>query len=456
VRADGHIFENGAESRVDPAAPRFLGAEARARAAEEEARLINEAERLTAEAEGEAVEASAHRETATACRQAYGMLDACAPAPLLARLAAAESARTRVEERRDAEEKAAERVATARDRLSMLRARHAELEAMVRTSGIAGIRDRLAEMESRLESARGSEKKAIDAAGRARKESDERAADAQEAAARLEAASARARECREALMPLVEPRYRTDLEDYAFKTMRWQQFLPENVAGLIQDAFNARARASQWIDSSDGLRNQRLWQKYAFRLEEEAREIRDQSGKPVEQVFEEREVEVRSLESALDSKTRDLLERVVMAGLVRRLQGQVRELRETIQGINRLAADLRFGTSRFQFSLRQRPEFQRLLDLLREQAVLQPALCEPMPAFAPKEVRDSRMCSMPRPAVLPAVCAPRLPLWGPQQHVRPRTSSAAGPARQLGSCVKQPCGLPPAAASSSRWLNRKA
>ena len=31
----------------------------------------------------------------------------------------------------------------------------------------------------------------------------------------------------------------------------------------------------------------------------------------------------------------------VSAGLVRRLQGQVRELRETIQGINRLAADLR-------------------------------------------------------------------------------------------------------------------
>jgi hypothetical protein len=399
VRADGYIFEDGAESRVDPSPPRFLGAEARARAAaEEEARLINEAARLTAEAEREAIEASANRETATACRQAYGMLDACGSAPLLALLAAAESARTRVEERRDAEEKGAERVATARDRLSMLRARHAELEAMVRTSGIAGIRDRLAEMESRLESAREAEKKAIDAAGRARKESDERAADAEEAAARLEAASARARECREALMPLVEPRYRADLEDYVFRTMRGQQILPENVAGLIQDASNARARAFQWIDSSDGLRNQRLWQKYAFRLEEEAREIRDQSGKPVEQVFEEREVEVRSLESALDSKTRDLLERVVMAGLVRRLQGQVRELRETIQGINRLAADLRFGTSRFQFSLRTRPEFQRLLDLLREQAVLQPALREELRDFFQarlEELRNAREGDVP-------------------------------------------------------------
>jgi hypothetical protein len=391
VRADGYIFEHGAESRVDPAAPRFLGAEARARAAaEEEARLVGEAERLTAEAERAAVEASAHRETASACRQAFTLLDACAPAPLLARMAAAESARTRVEERREGENNAAERVAAARDRRSMLRARHAELEALIQTAGIAGIRDRLAETEARLENARAAEKKAIDAAGRARKESDERAADAEEAAARLEAASARARECREALLPLVEPRYRADLDDYVFRTMRGQQILPENVAGLIQDASNARARAFQWIDSSDGLRNQRLWQKYAFRLEEEAIEIRDQSGKPVEQAFEEREIEVRSLEGALDDRTRDLLERVVMAGLVRRLQGQVRELRETIQGINRLAADLRFGPSRFQFSLRQRPEFQRLLDLLREQAVLQPALREELRDFFQARLEDLR------------------------------------------------------------------
>ena len=99
---------------------------------------------------------------------------------------------------------------------------------------------------------------------------------------------------------------------------------------------------------------------------------------------------MRSLETALDNKTRDLLERVVMAGLVRRLQGQVRELRETIQGINRLAADLRFGTSRFQFSLRQRPEFQRLLDLLREQAVLQPALREELRDFFQARLDDLR------------------------------------------------------------------
>ena len=391
IRADGYLYENGAESRIDPAAPRFLGAEARARAAaEEEARLRGQADRLLADAERWRADAVLHRETAAACRYALEVLDVCAPAPLFARLAAAEGARNRLEERRAAEESARKRVTGAEERLSMLRVRHAELEAAIERAGISAIRDRLAQMESELGSARDAERKAIDAAGRARKESDERAADAEEAAARLESASARARESRDALMPLVDPRYRADLDDYVFRTMRGQQILPENVPGLIQEASNARARAFQWIDSSDGLRNQRLWHKYAFRLEEEAREIRDQAGRPVEQVYEEREGEVRSLETALDNKTRDLLERVVMAGLVRRLQGQVRELRETIQGINRLAADLRFGTSRFQFSLRQRPEFQRLLDLLREQAVLQPALREELRDFFQARLDDLR------------------------------------------------------------------
>src|SRR5439155_13038484 len=112
--------------------------------------------------------------------------------------------RPRSKERRAAEESARKRVTGAEERLSMLRVRHAELEAAIERAGISGIRDRLAQMESELERAREAERKAIDAAGRARKESDERAADAQEAAARLESASGRARESRAALLPLVD------------------------------------------------------------------------------------------------------------------------------------------------------------------------------------------------------------------------------------------------------------
>jgi DNA repair exonuclease SbcCD ATPase subunit len=391
IWADGHIYEHGAESRVDAAAPRFLGAEARARAAaEEEARLRSQAEELLVAAGRLEEAAAARREAADSCRRALELLASCTPAPLLALVAAATSARARIAEREAAEREAGDRVAREEQRFARIQVRHAELEAQVAAAGVSDLRARILGMEADLENAREEEKKAIDRAGRARKEAEERGREESQASATLEAAAEEARVRREALLPLVEPRYRVDIEDYVFRTMRGNQILAENVPALVQDASNARARAFQWLDSSDGLRNQRLWQKYAFRLDEAERQVRDQAGRPVEQVFEEREAEVQSLQRALDERTRDLLERVVMAGLVRRLQGQVRDLHDTIQGVNRLAADLRFGASRFQFSLRRRAEFQRLLDLLREQSVLQPALREELRDFFQARLDDLR------------------------------------------------------------------
>ena len=391
VWVDGHIYEHGAESRVDAAAPRFLGAEARARAAAvEEARLRTHAERLLAEAGRTADQASVEREVATSCRQSLDLLGACAPGPLFASVSTAAGARTRIPEREAAERKANERVEGAKERHSTLKGRYAELAAAVASAGVSDLRDRIARMEQELDGARETEKKAIDRVGGAREEAQQRADDEAAAAAELKTASEQAHARREALLPLVEPRYRGDVEDYAFRIMRGNQILAGNVPELVAEADRARARAFQWLDSSDGLRSERLWQKYAFRLDEADREIRDQASRPVEQVYEERESEVQSLQKALDGRTRDLLERVVMAGLVRRLQGQVRELRETIQGINGLAADLRFGMSQFQFSLRQRPEFQRLLDLLREQSVLQPALREELRDFFQARLDDLR------------------------------------------------------------------
>src|SRR6266850_521137 len=46
--------------------------------------------------------------------------------------------------------------------------------------------------------------------------------------------------------------------------------------------------------------------------------------------------------------------------------------------------------SQFQFSLRRRPEFQRLLELLREQSVLQPALREELRDFFQARLDDLR------------------------------------------------------------------
>jgi recombinational DNA repair ATPase RecF len=391
VWADGRLYEHGAESRVDAAAPRLLGAEARARAAAlEEARLRELAARHLADGARAADEAAAQGEVAESCRQALARLGDCAPAPLVALAGAATGARARLPEREAAERQAAERVESAARRLAQLRARHAEIAAAIAGAGISDLRERIARAEAALERARAAGMAAVERAAGAREEAQQRAGQQAAAGSRLQDAAAAAAARREALLPLVEPRHRGDLEDYAFRIMRGQQILAGNVPGLVMEASNARARAFQWLVSSDGLHNERVWQKYGFKLFEQRQEIRDQADRPVEQVYAERQTEVRSLQEALDQRSRDLLERVVMAGLVRRLQGQVRELREIIQGINRLAADLRFGSSRFQFSLRQRPELQRLLELLREQSVLQPALREELRDFFQARLDDLR------------------------------------------------------------------
>lgn len=391
VWADGHLYEQGAESRVDAAAPRLLGGEARAQAAaREEARLRGLAARLADDSRRGAAEAAALAEVAASCRQSLDGLAACAPAPLIALAQAAGSARARLAERAAAALQAGERHAGAERRLAQLRARREEIAAAVADAGVFDLRRRVAHAEGALERARAAEREAIERTARTREAAQARAGDQAAAAAGSESAAAEAQARREALLPLVAPRHRGDLEDYVFRIMRGHQILAENVQGLVTESSNTRARAFQWLESSDGLRHERLWQKYAFKLDEASREIRDQAARPVEQVYAEREAEVRSLQEALDQRTRDLLERVVMAGLVRRLQGQVRELRETIQGINRLAADLRFGTSRFQFSLRQRPELHRLLELLREQSILQPALREELRDFFQARLDDLR------------------------------------------------------------------
>jgi len=391
VWADGHVYEQGAESRIEPAAPRFLGAEARARAAaEEEARLRGHAARLRTSATRCEEDATAQREAAQAHRGSLERLDACAPMPLFALVAAAGSARSRVREREAAERAAGERVTRVGETFSKFKTRHEEIVAAVASAGVLDLRDRITRMEGELDQAREEEKKAIDKASRARTEADERDRDEKAADDARKAAAEQVQAKLATLQPLVDPRHRGEIEDYVFRRMRGSQIRIENVAESVAEADRARARAFQWLDSSDGIRSERLWQKYAFRLIEADRQIRDQAGRPVEEVFEQRETEVQALQKALDDRTRDLLERVVMAGLVRRLQGQVRELNDTIQGINRLAADLRFGTSRFQFSLRKRPEFQRLLDLLREQAVLQPALREELRDFFQARLDDLR------------------------------------------------------------------
>jgi hypothetical protein len=392
IWADGNIYESGAESRIDPGPPRFLGAEARRKAAlAEETRLHAEAARhseLAAEAAGEA---AAQREVAAICLRGSEELAACAPGALPGMAREARHAAEVLSSREAALERAIERLAGESARRQERRRRHQEIAAALAEKGLADLRSRVQRLEDDLAAARGLQGDARAELGRRQQDAAAQSESLQQARAVLEDAARETERRKDALLPLVsDARHRADIDDYVFRVMRGHQIRPENVPDLVQEALSARARAFEALSGSDGVRHELLWQRYALRLSEQALEVRDQAGRPVEEIYAEREDQVRALRQALDEKTRDLLERVVMAGLVRRLQNQTHTLRETVRGVSRLAADLRFGTSRFQFSVKPRPEFDRLLELLRERSVLQPALREELREFFQARMDDLR------------------------------------------------------------------
>ncbi|RJP24398.1 MAG: hypothetical protein C4529_02670 [Deltaproteobacteria bacterium] len=382
VWTDGRMYDEGAEARIDPGPPRFFGEEARKAAAlAEESRLRREAVELRREAGFAEKEAADRRSAAAACRVAVEALDASPPELLLARKDHADSASRSVASVEASLTSATAAVEAAEARVGRCRDRQAELSAAVAAQGLAQLRQRAGELEKELDSARREKEEALKGLERRRAAVEEKEKRLAVARSRREAAESEAERRREALRNLIEPVHRADVDDYVFRLMRGSQIQPANIKDLVLYAHNARTKAFAVIQSSDGIRNERIYHRYGFRLDEEHREVRDPSGRPVEEAYGVREEEVRSLQGALDEKTRDLLERVVMAGLVRRLQGQVRDLEETIRGINRLAADLSFGQSRFQFSLKKRTEYRRLLELLQEESILQPAVREELRDF---------------------------------------------------------------------------
>lgn len=391
VWSDGYLFDRGAEARVAPGPPVLLGADARRKAAQREVnRLLAEAQKTEKEAQLALDEAAKGDHVASKAIESADRLLDPTPDALLASLERAENLAAAAKAARTELGECGDREANAKVAMEACEARHAEVKEAISKHGLAALQARLQETEKALDSARREHTAAREGVASIEAQVRQKTSELDQKRQDSTKAADEAQRRREALLPLIEPKYRSDLQDYVFRIMRGHQVLAQNVPNLVQEANNARSRAFEALQSSDGLKNDRLWQKYAFRLTEETREIRDQNGRPVEEVFEGREAQVRELQKALDEKTRDLLERVVMAGLVRRLQGQIRDLQETIRGVNKLASDLRFGDSHFQFSLKQRPEYQRLLGLLREESILQPGSREELRDFFRARLEDLR------------------------------------------------------------------
>ncbi len=146
------MYDEGAEARIDPGPPRFLGEEARKTAAvAEEARLRREAVEHRREAGIAEKEAADRRSVVSACRAAGEALDAATPELLLARKDHADAAAKSVAAVEASLTSAMVAVEAAEARVGLCRDRQADLSAAVAAQGLAELRQRAEELEKELE-----------------------------------------------------------------------------------------------------------------------------------------------------------------------------------------------------------------------------------------------------------------------------------------------------------------
>jgi hypothetical protein len=379
---NGNMYDRGAESRVEPNPPKFLGADARFNAAKQESdRLRNEALDKGKNADISERDAKSAKKMTDACSVYIEAINEAPPEIIFSHLQSLEMITDTILEIESQITTCESRVNGTKDEVSIKQIQYSEIQAAISKGGYKDFHKKIKDHEDKLKTAMAYHTNIRDLLIKSKVEIEQKEKNLKNLQNDFSLAKTEAESKRDVLLLFLDKKNKGDVYDYVFRIMRGNQVLASNVRNLIQDAHNARARAFEALNSSDGLKNEQLWQKYAFKLKEEFREIRDQAGHPIEEVFENREKQVRELQTALDSKTRDLLERVVMAGLVRKLQGQIRELQDTIHGVNKLASDLQFGESRFQFSLRQKSKYKRLLSLLSEESILQPASREELKDF---------------------------------------------------------------------------
>ncbi|MBK9034599.1 MAG: hypothetical protein IPL61_25580 [Myxococcales bacterium] len=364
--------------------PRRLGVEARRRA---RARALAEAEAALATAQRELDDASGR---AAASRRQLGQLEEVAGA--IAEVAAGALARAwsehdRLVDRRGLlgralreaigrREVAAARVAVVDDELGALRARLDGADA--------------AEIERRLARLRGQRDRAdaqvIDAeqalaAARAQVIDAERRAASHQAAAHLGAAALddALAELRVALAAIGNPVATADaatVASYVRVTQRGDSFrTTDAIRQRAADADRAAEAAAAELerDGARGVRCLAHASTFGFGYDRARNQVVDRRDQPAVGVLAELTRTIDEQRSVINERTRELMDRLVMGTLARQLQDQVHRLEETVRGINRVLAELRFGPSRYQFKVAPRPERRELVELVRRLSILDDA-----------------------------------------------------------------------------------
>jgi len=399
----GAVELRGAAYRQSTDSPRFIGAAARRRAQEER---LNEARERVATCRAECDDARRHVEAARRRLAAHLSLDES-----IAGLRGDSIFSAHREERqaRQAERFAAEQLADASARLDGARERRGAtkelvegLRARARDAGLRELEERLAKL------------RAVEADARRRHEAahSDRAAARADLAHRGEVLAATERELeglrregahlgdllRRHLDHLVhlggEPLNDEALADYVLVTQRGKQF--QSARGLDDRLREAEIREGQREadlvgDGSRGVRNLAWSPSFGFSWNREDNRVEDRRGQPLPSVLAELDRTLDGQRTVVDERTRELMDKLVMGALARHLQEQVEHVGAMVTRINRLLEDLRFGATRYRFSVKPTAERRPLVELVRRISVLDDESRHAFRAFIEERVDDLRL-----------------------------------------------------------------
>ena len=176
---------------------------------------------------------------------------------------------------------------------------------------------------------------------------------------------------RAALRAVLAPELAEELDQYVFGTKRGSHLKEEHLEDNITHAREREIELRTKLVGSDGVLNDKLAIRYAFRLEDDDTLliVRDRANLELDSILEERREQERQMKEALNEKTRDLFETILARDLTARLRSDLMQVKRTRIEINKKLAPLVFGHSRFQLGERLIAEYRPLVELIERQTV---------------------------------------------------------------------------------------
>jgi hypothetical protein len=181
------------------------------------------------------------------------------------------------------------------------------------------------------------------------------------------------------------------LERYVLVTQRGSAFRSRETVEERRVAAHAAERdaASELSrDGSRGVKNLQYSAQFGFSYDRDSNRLEDRRQQPAEGVLAELNRNIAEQREVVGEKTRELMDKLVMGQLARHLRVQVELLNRMVKAINGLLERLRFGTTRYQFSVTPKKERGELIELVRSLSLLDDSKRQAFRAFIDERIDE--------------------------------------------------------------------